>query len=200
MLSNREYRYHNIHLETALNYKDDYDLLKWNIPSSHNKQKVIIFKLSLYRKCSMVVSPNGTVNITIECTYDPYEYYTSEGIIGFIESCGEASKLLKEEANDRLNVVPPISEWYLTQFDYNKDISISNINNGTSHPQVTNWSTSSSAAATVATTANGRLKVKHLGTLFQIYPNGLPVHGDCLRFEGHYIVKEKKYLKDPSLI
>ncbi len=46
-------------------------------------------------------------------------------------------------------------------------------------------------------TANGgRLKLKHLGTIFQIYPKGLPDLGDCLRFEGQYITKEKKKLKD----
>ena len=57
-------------------------------------------------------------------------------------------------------------------------------------------STSSSATAAMATTANGRLKIKHLGTIFQIYPNGLPDHGDWLRLEGLYIAKEKKKLKN----
>ncbi len=47
------------------------------------------------------------------------------------------------------------------------------------------------------TTANGgMLKVKYLGTIFQIYPEGLPDHGDCIGFEGQYITKEKKNLKD----
>ena len=78
------------------------------------------------------------------------------------------------------------------QFDYNKDILISNINN-TSHPQVIGWSPS---AASSMTTANGRLKVKHLGTIFQIYPKGLPNHGDCLILESQYTTKEKKNLKD----
>ena len=190
MLSNKDYTYHNIHLETTLNYKEDYDLFKWNIPSSRNKHKVITFMLSLYRKCSIIVSANGMINIAIECTYDPYEFHISEGIIEFIGSCGEALTLLKEEANNRLNVVPSIAEWHLTQFDYSKDIPISNINNTTSHHQVTSWSSSLSAIA------NRRLKVKHMGTIFQIYPKGLPDHGDCLRFEGRYITKEKKNLKD----
>ncbi len=189
LLSNRNYSYHNIHLETSLNYNDDYDLLKWNIQSQWNKQKVITFKLSLYRKCTIVVSPNGTVNITIECTYQPYEFHTSEGIIEFIGSCGQALNLLQEAANNRLNVVPPISEWYPTQFDYNIDLPISsNNNNNAMSTQVLGWSSSPSSLAK----ANGRLKIKHLGIIFQIYPKGLPDHGECLRLEGHYIAKEKK--------
>lgn len=190
LLSNRNYSYHNIHIETSLNYKDDYELFRWQIPSQWNKQKVIAFKLSLYRKCTIVVSPNGTVNITIECTHQPYEFHTSEGIIEFIGSCGQALNLLQEAANNRLNVVPPISEWYPTQFDYNIDLPLSsNNNNNTSmSTQVLCWSSPSS----LATTANGRLKIKHLGTIFQIYPKGLPDHGECLRLEGHYIAKEKK--------
>ena len=33
-------------------------------------------------------------------------------------------------------------------------------------------------------------------TIFQIYPKGLPDHGECLRFEGQYVSKYKKNLKD----
>ncbi len=67
-LSNEKYQYHHIHMETSLNYKDDYDLFKWNIPSLGNKQKVRSFKLEPRRKCSITISATGTVNISIECT------------------------------------------------------------------------------------------------------------------------------------
>ena len=52
------------------------------------------------------------------------------------------------------------------------------------------------SAAALMATSNGKLKVKHLGTIFQIYPKGLPDHGDDLRLEGRYILKENKNLKD----
>ncbi len=186
LLSNKNYTYHNIHLATALNYKEDYDLLKWRIPSSHNKQKVMTFKLNLYRKCSIIVSPNGTVNITIECTYDPYEFHTSVGMIEFIGSCGQALNVLQEAVNNRLNVVSSIPEWCITQFDYNKDISINKM-----EPSIVSW-----------TVAHGRLQIRYLGTIFQIYPKGLPVDGNYIRFEGHYNTQEKKKLIDiiPSIV
>jgi hypothetical protein len=123
-LSDMEYVYHNIHLETALSYKEDYDLLKWHIPSSSNRQKVKKFKLEARRNCSIVISSTGTVNISIECTLQPYEFHTPSGLVTFFASCGQIWKLLQLETDDRLTVVPPIDEWYLQRFDYNKDISI----------------------------------------------------------------------------
>jgi hypothetical protein len=67
-LSNMEYIYHNIHLETSFIYSGNYDLLKWDIPSDSNKQKVKRFELEARRNCSIVISSTGTVNISIECT------------------------------------------------------------------------------------------------------------------------------------
>ncbi len=181
VLSNRKYTYHNIHLETNLCHDDDYESLGWNIPSQRNKQKVAAFKLELRRKCSFIVSANGTVNIAIECTLDPFKLHTPAGLIEFIGSCGQALNILQQSAaKNRLNVVPPISEWHITQFDYNKDIPTDN----TSHT-VLSW-----------TAAYGRLKVEYLGTIFQIYPKGLPEMGICTRFEGHYSTREKKRLED----
>ncbi len=83
-LSNMKYVYHNIHLETALNFKEDYDLLRWGIPSPNNKQKVNSFKLEPHRNCTIVVSPTGTINISIECTLAPYEFHTPEGLVNLL--------------------------------------------------------------------------------------------------------------------
>jgi hypothetical protein len=180
LLSNRKYTYHNIHLETNLCYDDDYDMLKWNVPSSHNKQKVMAFNLELNRKCSITVSPTKTTSISFQCILDPFKLHTPSGLIEFMGSCGQALNVLQSEAKNRLNVVPPIAEWYFTQFDYNKDISTNNTS-----PTVLSWSP-----------AYGRLKIAHMGIIFQIYPKGLPELGDCTRFEGHYSTKDKKTLKD----
>ncbi len=113
LLSNRKYTYHNIHLETNLCYGDDYEILEWNIPSIRNKQKVTSFKLELLRKCSIILSANGTINISIECTLDPFKLHTPSGLIEFIGSCGQALNVLQSAAKNRLNVVPRIAEWYL---------------------------------------------------------------------------------------
>ncbi len=132
------------------------------------------------------------------CIHKPYEFHTPEGMIEFFRSCDQALNVLQYSTKNRLNVVPSTSQWHITQFDYNKDIPTTNNNiNDTSHPQVIDRSSSSSSSSSsLYSSANGMLKVKHLGTIFQIYPNGLPDLGDCLRFEGQYITKEKKKLKD----
>jgi hypothetical protein len=66
-LSGMKYVYHNIRLETTLNYKEeDYKSIKWHIPSPSNKQKVQTFKLEPKRSCNFTVSPTGTVSISIE--------------------------------------------------------------------------------------------------------------------------------------
>ncbi len=178
LLSNRKYTYHNIHLETSLNYKKDYDSIKWFIPSNKNKQKVKTFNLGTYHKCKIIVSPNGTVNITIECTLDPYELHTPEGLIEFFGSCGQVLSEIQAATNNRLHVVPSISDWFIRQFDYGKDIPV------TSDPMIITYA------------AQGILKIKYLGVVFQIYPKGLPEVGNNLRIEGQYNTKENKKIKD----
>jgi hypothetical protein len=178
VLSNRKYTYHNIHLETNLCYDSDYESLGWSIPSMRNKQKVTTFKLKLMRECSITVSPTRTTNISFKCTLDPFKLHTSSDLIEFIGCCGQALNVLQSAAKNRLNVVPPIPEWHITQFDYNKDIPTSELDQ-------LRWAI-----------AYGRLQIKYLGTIFQIYPKGLPELGECTRVEGHHSTTEKKNLKD----
>ncbi len=94
-------------------------------------------------------------------------------------SCGQALNVLQVATKNRANVVPPIPDWNIIQFDYNKDISINN-----SDPQVTQWAI-----------AYGRLQIQYLGTIFQVYPKRL----DYTRIEDHYNTKEEKKLKDTIL-
>jgi hypothetical protein len=90
-LSGMKYAYHNIHLETTLNYKEDYQSIPWPIKSPKNNQKVQTFSLKQKRSVNFVVSATGTVNISIECTYKPYEFHTSTGLMSFfshaVKSC-----------------------------------------------------------------------------------------------------------------
>jgi hypothetical protein len=61
--------------------------------------------------------------------------------------------------------VPSIPQWYINQFDYNKDISLRK----SCDPQVLSWS---------SIVSYGRIQIEILGTIFQIYPKGLPENGD----------------------
>ena len=155
-------------METSLNYKAHYELFEWNIPSRLNKQKVKSFKLERRRKCSITISATGTVNISIECTLYSYPFHTSYGIAEFFGSCGQILVMLQVESDQALNIVPSVSEWFIIQFDYNKDLK------------------AKGDLPTVLSGApiNGRLKIEYLGTIFQIYPKLLPYLEECWRFEG----------------
>lgn len=178
IISRRSYQAHDIHMQTNLNYKDDYKLIPWDIPSFKNKQKVKTFKLESRRKCSVVVSPTGTVDISIECTLQSYKFHTPSDLVIFIGACGEVARELKAATSDRTNVVPVISEWWFTQLEFNKDIS-------TDNPEVVSWAP-----------VNGRLKIKYLGVIFQIYPKGLPELGDCARIETKFTTQKKVKMID----
>ncbi len=180
ILSCKKNEYHHIHLETSLNYKDDYKSINWDIPSAKNRQKVKTFNLEPRRKCSITVSPSGTVDITIECTLHPYRLHTPSDLVVFFGSCGQALSELQGAANNRINIVPHIPEWHLTQLEYNKDIPTSS-----KDPTVVSWAP-----------VNGRLKIKYLGVIFQIYPKGLPEIGDASRIEAQYNTKKKEKLVD----
>jgi hypothetical protein len=177
-LSSRKYTFHHIHMQTNLLYKEDYDRIKWKIPSTANNQKVSTFKLTQRRKCTFTVSPTGTVGISFECTLDPYLFHDPSGIVEFFGSCGQALQILKNVTHDRFAVVPSISNWYLLQFEYNKDIP-------TKDPIIASWAP-----------INGRLRIEYLGTLFQIYPKGLPDVENILRIEAKNTMKEKKKVVD----
>jgi hypothetical protein len=179
-LSNRKYTYHHIHLETYLNYIKDYNLFKWDIPSSNNKQKVNAFKLESRRKCSITISTTGTINISIECTLDPYHFHTPSGIAEFFASCGQILSFLQAESRNVLNIVPPITKWFLIQFEYNKDLE-----RDSEEVTILSW-----------TPMNGKLVLEYLGTVFQIYPKLLPYVGDCTRFEAKFSTREKVKMID----
>ena len=75
---------------------------------------------------------------------------------------------------NRLDVISSIPKWYLTQFDYNKDIS------------------EKESPVPIITSYSLRIQLEYLGAVFQIYPKGLPEIGDCTRIEGQYSTTEKE--------
>ncbi len=79
--------------------------------------------------------------------------------------------------------ISSIYEWHIQRFDYNKDISLSNLRG---RPPLENMSW----------TSKGLLKIKYLGTIFQIYSKELPEKGANLRVEGHFSTGEKNNVID----
>ena len=79
VLSSRKSAYHHISLRTKLKYpNEDYDRLdikNWT-KNSKNGTKTATFKLEDRRKCTLNISPNGTVMISIECSKYQYKLHT----------------------------------------------------------------------------------------------------------------------------
>lgn len=182
-LSHRNYVYHNIGLETRLNYKEDYDLIKWNIPSQRNKQKVHCYKIDMERNCTFILSTTGTLSLTLGCTFKPYSFHTAEGLMELFVTCGQILNLLQLSADNRINIVPNVGEWNLIRFDYNKDISTLELQE--KYPSI-RW--------------NSRevLKLRYLANIFQIYSKEMSFEGNVLRAEGHYTTKNKRKFFDIS--
>jgi len=182
-LSGMKYVYHNIHLVTTLNYKDDYNVLNWNVPSEGNKQKMQSFTLEPRRSVNFRISSRGTVNISIQCTYHPFEFHTATGLMNFFGTCGKIDTYLQLCTKNRINVVPWFGNWSLMQFDYNKDLSTKDLKDKY-HSKVISWS------------SKGVLKVYYLGVIFRIYCKMMPYIGECLRAEGRFSTKEKVKIAD----
>ena len=80
VLSSRKCAYHHISLRTDLKYpQEDYNRLNektWIEKSSKNKTKTATFKLEDRRKCTLNISKNGTVMMSIECSKHQYKLHT----------------------------------------------------------------------------------------------------------------------------
>ncbi len=129
VLSSHKSGYHHISLRTEMKYpNEDYSLLdrssNWHIGSPQtNKTKTATFKLENRQNCTLNVSPNGTVMISIGCSRNQYKLHTYEGKELFVSS-GQILSILQQEAGNRLNVVPHPNDWRIVQFDNDKTISI----------------------------------------------------------------------------
>lgn len=182
LLLDKRYKYHDFVIETSLNYPtEDYNHIVGEVLSEKNKQKTGIIPLSTTRSCSYTVSPNGTVMLFIECTLEPFDLHSYRGVVDFFVTCGQIYSFFQTETKRRANVIPNVDEWYLKEFEYNKDLVIEELEQNC--PMV-RW------------TATGLIKLEYLGHLFQIYQKPMPDIGNCLRVEGRQSEKADKNLVD----
>lgn len=180
LLLDKRYKYHDFVIETRLNYPtEDYNDIVGEVLSEKNKQKTGIIPLSTTRSCSYTVSPNGTVMLSIECTLEPFDLHSYSGVVDFFVTCGQIYSFFQTETRRRAKVIPNVNEWYLKEFEYNKDLVIEELDQNC--PMV-RW------------TATGLIKLEYLGHLFQIYQKPMPDMGNCLRVEGRHWEKADKNL------
>jgi hypothetical protein len=172
VLSERRCAYHHISLKTELKYREeDYKYLNsnnWSIESTENKTKTATFKLQQRRNCTLNISPNGTVMISIECTTNQYKLHTDEGIAELFFSCGQIYGILQQEANNRLNAIPNPIDWKIVQFDNDKTISIEELEK--EYPKI-NWH------------SKAGLTIRSVSAAFRMYVKEMPEQGPSLRNE-----------------
>jgi hypothetical protein len=103
--------YHNIHIQTSFNYIKDYNLFNWPVLSLDDRQKVITFNIEPRRSCDYIISSTGTINMSIECTLQPFHLHDSIGLVEFFVFCRKIIMMLQLATTNRINVVSPIEEW-----------------------------------------------------------------------------------------
>ena len=172
--------FHNFRLQTRLHDRKDYDLLKvsrgWKLQSERNKIKEIEIVLSRFRRVHLQVSPNGTVEIYIACSKNPYDLHHDIGLSEFFADIGKIDFILEGEFGFSYPV-EHFYEWHIVRVDYNydiEDIDLSYLSSGTTI-----------------------LQVKHLSHIYQFYTKQLPDKGLVLRIEEHLsFAKPYKTIKE----
>jgi hypothetical protein len=176
-LSAQRPTFHKLVLQTQIP-KDYYNILgrHWIVEDALNKTKVTDYGLDFRRSAMVKVSPNGTVMIHLESTYNPYHLHKPEGLVDFFGACGTVLSRLKIDCKDSIGGVRPISEWYLKQHDFDKTIPISALEEKI--PHIRRW------------WSREGIQLKYLGKVFQIYGKAMPIDGKTIRFEGSISTKE----------
>lgn len=181
-LSNNKGLFHNIRLITELDDKKFYELLKtgrnnfWQIQSAKNKVKVAYTRLSRFRATSLQVSPNGTVEIYLNSSRNPYDLYSNLGLSELFVDLGKIENLFQLS----IGVSLPLKnffEWYVIRFDYNYDIEGLDLR--------------------YLSQGSGILQIGHLTQLFQFYTKQLPYKGLIMRMERAFsLLKPYKTLRE----
>lgn len=181
-LSNNSGVFHNFRLLTKLKDKSHYEFLKtsnndmWSLQSDKNKVKVLNFRLSIHRTIDIQVAPNGTIEIYIRASKDPYDLHHDLGLSEFFVDLGKIIEILETELRSSM-VLENFHDWYIVRVEYNYDIEGLDIK--------------------YLSTGTSILQVKHLSHLYQFYTKRLPNKGLVLRLEKHFsFTKPYKNLKE----
>ena len=116
---------HNAHIRTIID-KSYYEELKLKPCSSNNKTK-IQRELIGSREVIYKFNKNGSIEIEIGCSKNPFPIETSYDVFNFFVFLGEVKERLANILNDpRERIVPPVDKWILKYCDFNKDIELDN--------------------------------------------------------------------------
>lgn len=168
-ITNNPGGFHDIRLQTRLNYNGDYDRLaldgqsRWSLKCDRNKAKVKEVRLSPFRTARLQVSPNGTVEIYIGASRNPYTLYKEIGLSELMADLGKIESIFHADLNTS-NPLEYFLDWWIIRLDYNYDVK--------------------NLKASYISESRGKLQVKDLSGLYQFYVKQLPTEGAVLRLEN----------------
>ncbi len=172
---------HNIHIQTSTT-RENYEILKdWDCNDS-NKGKTKVFRLEVKRQFAVTVYPNGTTLIVIGCNTKPFRLHDSNELIGFFSSLGEIRKTLSSELKDNVSDVPPVGEWWLTQYDIDNTIATDVLQKEFSQ-------------INISSSLRNNIPIRLFGHLFYCYLKPMPNLGASIRFEER-VFPDKKPLDE----
>jgi hypothetical protein len=120
---------HNIHMRTVID-KSHYEEIKLKPYSNDNKTK-LQRELIGSREVIYKFNKNGSIEIEIGCSKNPFPIETSYDIFNFFVFLGQVKERLAIILNDpRERIVPSVDKWILKYCDFNKDIELDDKNIG----------------------------------------------------------------------
>jgi hypothetical protein len=172
---------HNIHIETKMAEGNYETLGKWTV-NDYNRSKTKEFIIGYRRRATVIAYPNGSTFITISCNSQSFKLHNCNELIEFFSVLGEIRRAISTEIDNFIWGIPPVNEWWLTQYDF--DSTVSNDVLEREFPQIN-----------VSSSLRKHIPIKLFGYLFYFYLKSMPGLGQSSRFEERVFPK-KKPLKD----
>lgn len=120
---------HNIHMRTVID-KSHYEEMNLKPYSNDNKTK-LQRELIGSRQVIYKFNKNGSIEIEIGCSKNPFPIETDNDVNNFFVFLGQVKERLAIILNDiRERIVPPVDKWILKYCDFNKDIELDDKNIG----------------------------------------------------------------------
>ncbi len=118
--------------------------------------------------------------IDISCSAQSFKLHNPKGLIEFFSTLGEIRRLLITEFQNSSYEIPKTDEWWLTQFDIDSTISISELKKKKKFE-----------STNVSSSLRNAIQIKMFGHLFYAYIKSMPYMGESFRFEKRLFVEKK---------
>ena len=159
---------HNIHLKLSIIPQCYVELSLPTIPGNMGKKTTEVIGTS---KVDYTLYPNGTVNVEVRCSNNPFRLQTEEDRSSLLVFFGQIrQELISILSDSHERIVPNVLEWELTECDINKDVKVS----GWFHY------------------TGLKIQVKHMNHLFSIYIKSMGK-------DTVYRIEERKHPHKPAL-